>query len=166
MVYRAVLKECRLSVSSWSASILLQLLICHRKGLMHLSGTMSFVVATKEVPPDDLALVAIGAYSYSPQHIFACFQKLLPEAPWVAQSVKRLTGSGHDLTVHELEPRVRLCADSSEPGVCFGFCVSSLSAPLHSLSLSLPLSKIKKTLTTTTTKKKHQNCCLRVWPPA
>ena len=96
---------------------------------MHLSGTMSFVVATKEVPPDDLALVAIGAYAYSPQHIFACFQKLLPEAPWVAQSVKRLTGSGHDLTVHELEPRVRLCADSSEPGVCFGFCVSLSLCP-------------------------------------
>ena len=32
----------------------------------------------------------------------------------MAQSVKRLTldlGSGHDLTVHELEPHVRLCAE-------------------------------------------------------
>ena len=32
--------------------------------------------------------------------------------------------SGHDLTVREFEPRVGLCADGSEPGACFGFCVS------------------------------------------
>ena len=38
-------------------------------------------------------------------------------------------GSGHDLAVREFEPRVGLCADSSEPGACFRFCVS--------LSLSL-----------------------------
>ena len=38
--------------------------------------------------------------------------------------------SGHDLAVREFGPRVGLCADSSEPGACFGFCVSlSLSAP-------------------------------------
>ena len=44
-------------------------------------------------------------------------------------------GSGHDLTVREFEPSIGLCADSSEPGACFGFCVSSLSAPpcMHSL---------------------------------
>ena len=41
-------------------------------------------------------------------------------------------GSGHDLTVREFEPRVGLCADSSEPGPCFRFCVS--------LSLTLPCS--------------------------
>ena len=47
-------------------------------------------------------------------------------------------GSGHDLTVHEFEPHVGLCADSSEPGACFGFCVSlSLCpSPAHALSLS------------------------------
>ena len=48
--------------------------------------------------------------------------------------------SGHDLTVREFEPRIGLCADSSEPGACFGFCVSlSLSLPLpclHPVSLS------------------------------
>ena len=39
-------------------------------------------------------------------------------------------GSGRDHTVCEFEPRVRFCADSSEPGACFGVCVSfSLSAP-------------------------------------
>ena len=56
-------------------------------------------------------------------------------------------GSGHELVACEFEPRIRLCADSSEPGACFGFCVS-LSAPPHSLSLSLSLalslSKINK----------------------
>ena len=50
---------------------------------------------------------------------------------WVAQSVKHPTSaSGHDLVVREFEPRVGLCADSSEPGACFRFCVSlSLYAP-------------------------------------
>ena len=39
-------------------------------------------------------------------------------------------GSGHDLTVRGLEPRVGLWADSSEPGAGFGFGVSlPLSAP-------------------------------------
>ena len=33
-------------------------------------------------------------------------------------------GSGHDLAVCEFEPHVGLCADSSEPGACFTFCVS------------------------------------------
>ena len=33
-------------------------------------------------------------------------------------------GSGHDLTIREFKPRIRLCADSSEPGACLGFCVS------------------------------------------
>ena len=40
--------------------------------------------------------------------------------------------SGHDLTVREFKPRIRLCADRSEPGACFRFCVS--------LSLTLPCS--------------------------
>ena len=41
-----------------------------------------------------------------------------PRGAWVAQSVKRLTldfGSGHDLTLHEFEPRVGLYAVSVEP---------------------------------------------------
>ena len=49
-------------------------------------------------------------------------------------------GSGHNLMVCELEPRVGLCADSSEPGACFRFCVSPLSAP-PLLMLSLCLSR-------------------------
>ena len=57
----------------------------------------------------------------------------------MAQSVKRLTpafGSGHDLTVCEVEPCAGLGADSVEPAL------DSLSLPLsapslHVLSLSL-----------------------------
>ena len=55
---------------------------------------------------------------------------------WVAQSVKCQTfdfSSGHDLTVCELEPCIRLHADSVEPAL------DSLSI-LLSLSLSLSLS--------------------------
>ena len=48
-------------------------------------------------------------------------------------------GSGHDLAVCEFKPRFGLCAGSSEPAVCFGFCVSlSLcSSPACALSLSV-----------------------------
>ena len=47
--------------------------------------------------------------------------------------------------VHGFEPHVGLCADSLEPGACFGFCVSLplCSSPALTLSLSLTLSKIK-----------------------
>ena len=50
----------------------------------------------------------------------------------MAQSAKCPTldfGSGHDLTVREIEPRVELCTDSAEPAW------DSLSLPL---SLPLP----------------------------
>ena len=49
----------------------------------------------------------------------------------MAQSVKRPTldfDSGHDLTVYGTEPRVGLCADSSEPS--WDSVSSSLSALL------------------------------------
>ena len=56
-------------------------------------------------------------------------------------------GSGHHLPVCEFEPCIRLCADSSEPGACFEFCVSlSLcSSPTHALSFSFK-NKFKKHL--------------------
>ena len=50
---------------------------------------------------------------------------------WVAD-----LGSSHDLTAHGFEPRVGLCADSLEPGACFGFCVSPSLCP-HALCLSV-----------------------------
>ena len=56
-----------------------------------------------------------------------------PGAPWPAfLQTPPLLGSPPGF-----EPRIRLCADSSEPGACFGFCLSlSLS-----LSVSLSLSR-------------------------
>ena len=43
-----------------------------------------------------------------------------------------------DLVVCEFEPCIGLCADGSEPGARFGFCVSlSLCPPLLMLCLSL-----------------------------
>ena len=57
-----------------------------------------------------------------------------------------LGGSGHDLPVLEFDPNVGLCADSSEPGACFRFCVplSLWPSPAHTLSLSQ--NKTKKDL--------------------
>ena len=46
-------------------------------------------------------------------------------------------GSGHDLTVWDFEPHIRLCADSSEPGACFGFWVSLSLCPFPASALSL-----------------------------
>ena len=61
----------------------------------------------------------------------------------MAQSVKRPTldfGSGHYLKVHEIKPRIRLCADSAEHA--WDSLSPSLSAPrplMVSLFLPLPL---------------------------
>ena len=47
-----------------------------------------------------------------------CIQILYHWGPWVAQWVKPPTlglGSGRDLSVHEMEPRVGLSADNMEP---------------------------------------------------
>ena len=83
---------------------------------------------------------------HQPSH-FMCFPHLSAQKnfmgrdAWVAQSVEQPTSlrSGHDLTVCEFETLIGLCADSSEAGACFGFCVS-LSVPLlHSCSVSLCL---------------------------
>ena len=50
-------------------------------------------------------------------------------------------GSGHDLAVPELGPRIGLCADSSEPIACFRFCVSLLLSAPPLLMLCLALSQ-------------------------
>ena len=66
---------------------------------------------------------------------------------WGTQSAKRPTldfGSGPDLTVHELEPRVGFCAESAESAWDSLSLSLPLSAPpmlVVSLSLSLSLSK-------------------------
>ena len=63
---------------------------------------------------------------------------------WVAQSIESDLGSGHDLAVHEFKPSNGLCADSSEPGACFRFCVSLSFCPSPAHILSLSLSKVNK----------------------
>ena len=50
-------------------------------------------------------------------------------------------GSGHDLIVREFEPHVQLCANSSEPGAFFGFCVSLSLCPSLASFPSLSLSQ-------------------------
>ena len=66
----------------------------------------------------------------------------------MAQLGKRPTlgfGSGHDLTVHEFEPHLGLCADSV--GSAWDSLSPSLSLPLpclRMLSLSLKINKFKK----------------------
>ena len=86
----------------------------------------------------------------SPQQVLQLFTtdgKIVKRGAWVAPSVKPPTldfGSGDDLTVCvcAFEPRVRLCADSSEPAWDSHFL--PLSLPLlcsRALSLSLKVNK-------------------------
>ena len=44
--------------------------------------------------------------------------------------------SDHDRPVREFKPHVGLCADSSEPGPCLGFCVSLSLCPSPTGTLS------------------------------
>ena len=63
----------------------------------------------------------------------------------MVQPVKRPTldfSSGHDLTVHEFEPHIGLCADSVEPAWDSPFLSLSVPLPLM-LSLSLKINKNK-----------------------
>ena len=65
------------------------------------------------------------------------------QGAWVAQLSKGLTpglGSGHDLTVRELEPCIGLCADSVKSAWDF----LSLTPPLHPLSQNKPKLRGKK----------------------
>ena len=63
----------------------------------------------------------------------------------MAQEVKHPSfefGSGHDLTVHEIEPHIRVCTDSADPA--WDSPSPSVSAPpLHAHSLS-QINKLKK----------------------
>ena len=43
---------------------------------------------------------------------------------------------GHDLTSCEFKPHTGLYADSSEPGICFGFCVSLSLCPSPACTVS------------------------------
>ena len=75
------------------------------------------------------------------QKLLICKTESRSWGAWVAQSVKHPTldlSSGHDLTVCEFEPHIRLHADSVEPA--WDSLSPSLSAP-PPLALSLSLSK-------------------------
>ena len=67
---------------------------------------------------------------------------------WMIQSVKYPTvdlSSGHDLTVHGIEPHIGLCTDTAEPA--WDSLSPSLSAPpLFSLSLSKRIHKWQKNI--------------------
>ena len=64
----------------------------------------------------------------------------------MAQSAKHWTlgfGSGHDLAVRGIEPRVKLCAGSVEPA-WGSLCPSPAHERMRALSLSLSLSLSNK----------------------
>ena len=66
-----------------------------------------------------------------------------PRAPgWLSWLTGLNLGSRHDLAVCGFEPCIRLCADSWEPGACFGLFVSFCLCPYPTCSLSFSLSKI------------------------
>ena len=56
----------------------------------------------------------------------------------MAQLVKGPTSAQVMILQSEFEPFIGLCADESEPGACFRFCVSLplCPSPTHALSLS------------------------------
>ena len=61
---------------------------------------------------------------------------MLNGGAWVAQSTLDF-GSGHDLTVCEIEPRTWLFADSAEPAWDFSLSVSLPLSCSHTLSLKI-----------------------------
>ena len=73
------------------------------------------------------------------------FKDFFKWVTWVTQSVEGPTlgfGSGHDLTVHEFQPHIRLCADGVEPAsdsVSPSLCPSPTCEHARALSLSLSL---------------------------
>ena len=84
-------------------------------------------------------LIVYGCYSLRllPSRIKDALGKTAQErGAWVAQSVRRPT-SAH-VMISRSVGSVGLCADRSEPGACFRFCVSPSLCPslVHALSLS------------------------------
>ena len=88
-------------------------------------------------PKTNATIPLLSLLEFVPEAPFK--NKVLGAPGWRSRLSVRLQ-PGHDLTVREFEPRIRLWADGSEPGACFRFCVSlSLCpSPVHALSLSVP----------------------------
>ena len=82
--------------------------------------------------------VSAWVHSGTPERLCADFKTEGVWGAWVAQSVKCLildVGSGHDLIVHEFQPRIGLCANRAEPAWDSLPLPLSLALP-HSLSLN------------------------------
>ena len=83
---------------------------------------------------------------------------------WVAQSVKHPTpdfSSGHDLTVHEIKPRIRLSAVSVEPAsfrssVSLSLCLCPSLSKVNIKTKQKQAKQKKKTIKTKTNKKSPQ----------
>ena len=92
-------------------------------------------------------ILTAGCQKEGPDKItfFFCIKRGLLRWP---SRISEDFGSGHDLEVGEFEPCVGFCAENSEPGACFGFCVSlSLcTSSAHSLSPSKINKHTKKML--------------------
>ena len=80
------------------------------------------------------------------QHLDLTFKIVESRGAWVAQSVKRPTSAQVMISVCGFELRIGLCADSSEPGACFQFCVSLSLCPSPAHALSLSVAKINKNI--------------------
>ena len=80
------------------------------------------------------------------QYLQCIYKNFVLWGAWVAQSVQHPTSAQVTIPQFVGLSLVSGCADSSEPGACFGFRVSlSLcSSPTHALSLSLSKINIKK----------------------
>ena len=71
-----------------------------------------------------------------------CISNIKERGAWAAQWVKRPTSEQVMISVvREFEPRVGLLADGSEPGACFGFCVSLSLCPSPARALSLSVTQ-------------------------
>ena len=77
--------------------------------------------------------------------------------------------SGHSLTVCGFEPLLHLCADDSEHGACFKYCVSLSVCPFPTCVLSVCLSVClsqKNSEAKNILKQLHQSTCLlALYPP-
>ena len=69
----------------------------------------------KEAPVTLLITPAVVTGVNKRKYNMGCFKTDKPMGAWVDQLVKHLTfGSGHDLTIYEFEPHIRLCTHSME----------------------------------------------------
>ena len=92
------------------------------------------------LPPYPSRPLALSGFStWWPHPDFSHGRQRLPDP---TSQVSSCTASNTDpaLFSYGFKPRVRLCADSSEPGTCFRFCVSLCLGPSPARALSLPLS--------------------------